>query len=293
MTLAAVDVSEFQQRTPPLDGIAAILVRASHGTTPDPMFGTHVRNARAAGVVVGAYHFLEVGAPAAAQRDTFLAAVDGATRWLAVDLEPYTDSQGARVVPTRTQARAFITAVKDTGRGCGLYHSASGWPGDLGQSWAWVADWDREPTIPWDVWQERLQVVDHGVDNDRVAHTLQWLYDQEGRHRMDLTPYTPALICDVAPGGTVYTDAERTAVLATDWPGAQGVALWMLPTATATSKPYPLAPIDYGGKVYWVGVDLISKVRPAAQYAPPMPTYPTADQISATVLDDLARRLIK
>ena len=57
MTLNGIDVSRWQGTTPSLAGLAFLFAKASQGTTKDPMYDTHIANARKAGLVVGAYCF--------------------------------------------------------------------------------------------------------------------------------------------------------------------------------------------------------------------------------------------
>ena len=187
--LNGIDVSRYQATTPSLAGLSFLLARASIGTWPDHVYPTHIANARKAGMIVGAYHF-GTAAPVAAQVATFLASAGSADQF-ALDLE----SNGGQPPMTWTQARAFIAAVKATGRKIGLYHSRSGFP-SLGQDWNWVADWSQVPSIPYRFWQYRGSPL----DLDHFNGTLAQLRALAGkpvppapplRYHVVITGYTP------------------------------------------------------------------------------------------------------
>jgi lysozyme len=101
MVAELIDVSNFQADAP-IDwakvagaGIAGVYAKATDGAgSPDASFSAHAANARAAGIRVGAYHYLHVraGAPqdAIVQADEFCARYTAASCTLrpALDVEP-------------------------------------------------------------------------------------------------------------------------------------------------------------------------------------------------------------
>src|SRR5712671_2587490 len=99
-------------------GIAAVILKATQGIDfVDPAFAQRLANARAAGLLVGAYHFMDANSPVE-QMAHFLSVV-GATDGilLAVDFEAYERSQ-----PTVIQAATAVMTVKSvTGRFPVLY----------------------------------------------------------------------------------------------------------------------------------------------------------------------------
>lgn len=162
MTLDGIDVSVWQSTTPDLTGQSFLFARATYGTAIDGKYAMHIANARAAGLTVGAYHFgrSTSAAPIATQAAVFLGAAGDVDLYV-LDLE----SDGSAVGMTNAEAAQFIAAVQATGRKCGLYHSASGFP-QLGQDWNWVAQWTANPpTIPWTFWQWQGDPL----DRDRFA----------------------------------------------------------------------------------------------------------------------------
>src|SRR6266436_6636928 len=89
-------------------GIDAVILKATQGINfVDPAFAPRVANARAAGLLVGAYHFMDATSPCE-QMAHFLSVV-GATDGilLAVDFEAYERSQ-----PTVIQAATAVMTVK-------------------------------------------------------------------------------------------------------------------------------------------------------------------------------------
>ena len=164
------DLSQHQAITPVLDDTSFIVLRASIGTTKDTRYDQHYAAARAAGIVVMAYHygFPADRAPIAEQAATFLeAAKDADFLWLDQEETGFSDAQ----------AQEFIDAVRVI-RPCGLYHSASGFGGVVCDA-KWVADWrdasetagyprtaDGSKEFPgWTLWQYDGGGAD-GLDNN-------------------------------------------------------------------------------------------------------------------------------
>jgi Glycosyl hydrolases family 25 len=158
-TLLGIDISHWQERTPKLAARSFVFVRATYGDGIDGRYTAHAAKVRAAGRVLGAYHFGRNVRPVAAQVQAFLAKAANADL-LALDVEK--DGHNDRPddpAMTHKQAREFVTAVHAAGRRIGLYHSESNFF-DAGQDWDWVANWDREPRRRYDIWQYRGSPLD-------------------------------------------------------------------------------------------------------------------------------------
>jgi GH25 family lysozyme M1 (1,4-beta-N-acetylmuramidase) len=154
VTLAGIDISQWQTVTPDLSDVDFVFVRATYGTGRDTRYAMHAAHICKAGLVLGAFAFGRNG-DGVAQAQAFLAVAHGADL-LALDLE----GDGANPPMTQAQAKAFIAAVHKAGYRIGLYHSLSGYP-DLGQDWRWVAYWGpTPPKIKWDIWQYRGAPLD-------------------------------------------------------------------------------------------------------------------------------------
>jgi len=193
-----IDVSQWQLATPSLAGLDFLVARASIATVRDARYPMHVANARAHGLIVGAYHFGAHGPSGAAQAAAFLQYA-GPADLFALDLEgsdPMPDAEG----------RAFVAAVQAAGHKCGLYGSDSGFR-DLGQDWDWVANWSQVPSRHWDVHQYRGSPL----DLDRYNGTLEQLRALAGvvppappvHYTIHLAPHALVRVYELGHGGCI------------------------------------------------------------------------------------------
>src|SRR5215831_10555985 len=76
------------------ENIDGVILKASQGTWTDPTFIERAKEVRAAGLLLGAYHFLDGSSPAE-QIAHFLtvARSEAGIDWLAIDWEPHPPSQ--------------------------------------------------------------------------------------------------------------------------------------------------------------------------------------------------------
>lgn len=182
MTCFGIDVSKWQTSLPDLSTVDFLFARASIGTLPDERYEDHIREAKAAGIITGAYHFNWDSISIAAQVSTFIAAA-GDVDLFAIDVE------GLNAFD-QSQTREFIRLMHEAGLECGLYHSASGFF-DAGQDWDWVAKWSPTPPAVYDFWQftssGTLPGYSGRLDFDLFKGTLAELYALAGRetHKMD------------------------------------------------------------------------------------------------------------
>jgi lysozyme len=139
-------------------GIAAVILKATQGIGfVDPAFAQRLADARAAGLLVGAYHFMDATSPVE-QMAHFLSVVgadDGVL--LVVDFEAYERSQ-----PTVTQAATAVMTVKSvSGRFPVLYtgrYTLTAPNAMLSQCPLWLAEYGSRPVCPpgwsqWKLWQ--------------------------------------------------------------------------------------------------------------------------------------------
>jgi GH25 family lysozyme M1 (1,4-beta-N-acetylmuramidase) len=94
---AGVDVSSYQSATYDTRGLAFVFVKATEGTSyVNPLYGAQTAHGRAAGLVVGHYHYLHPGS-VQAQADAFLAHADVRTgEVIALDWEASGSTQSDR-----------------------------------------------------------------------------------------------------------------------------------------------------------------------------------------------------
>ncbi len=153
-------------------GMRFVISKATQGTAfVDDTYQRHTRDARAAGMLPGAYHFFDYNKNGVAQAKHFLDTVRdstglGALLPLVVDVE----TLGSLGKPNKTKARQRLHALLDelyrqTGRYPMIYTSRHMWgkvvgsPGSFGEYPLWVACWKcDEIYLPngwsdWDLWQ--------------------------------------------------------------------------------------------------------------------------------------------
>ncbi len=227
MATEGIDVSVWQANTPPLTGLAFLFARASYGSTVDPRYAQHTGNARAAGLVVGAYHF-GTSEPVVDQVAAYVSVIRGANLFV-LDYE----SEQGRQRMSPTQAREFIRAIQARGLRVGLYASESGFP-SLGQDWNWVANWSARPTIPWSFWQYQGSPLDR--DRFNGAATELVAFAQAKPSAGGIVP------------GTIWSTDVPPDVRAVD-PTGQRVG-------AAIHKAFPERPKPYGAVIN--GVDLVA-----------------------------------
>jgi lysozyme len=140
-------------------GIVAIILKSTQGTEfIDPTFLPRAAEAKAAGLLVGAYHFLDASSPAAQVAHFLTVAVSEAgVSWLAIDWEPYPSSQASVM-----QAATAVASVQAaTGRWPVLYtirYMLSVPNRTLSKCPLWLAEYGNRPICPpgftaWRMWQ--------------------------------------------------------------------------------------------------------------------------------------------
>jgi lysozyme len=140
-------------------GIAAVILKATQGTGfVDPTFLLRVAEAKAAGLLVGAYHFLDGSSPAE-QVAHFLtvAKSEGGVSWLAIDWEPHPASQAS--------VMQAATAVASVQAATGMWPIAyinrfmlSAPNTTLSKCPLWLPEYGNNPICPlgfsqWKLWQ--------------------------------------------------------------------------------------------------------------------------------------------
>lgn len=137
-TCRGIDVSAYQGTqnwaSHKAQGVAFAFIKASEGEhSRDPKFASHVTGAKAAGLVVGGYHFAWPNQSAAAEAANYIAAAKshagkGFCHWL--DLERYSDGRnykGRSAAQIKAWVSTWIAAVEKAfpGQRVGVYTSGS------------------------------------------------------------------------------------------------------------------------------------------------------------------------
>ena len=190
VTYEGIDVSHYQGTVDwtqvKAAGIHFAFAKATQGTANvDPEFAANWQGMRAAGLVRGAYHYLDPDQDATAQAEHFLATV----QLEAGDLPPVLDvevAEGMSVEGLDAAARTWLEKVAAaTGVQPILYSDESFLDTELAQGFGayplWIAAYSETPPAPpsgwtaWTFWQfsETGQVsgVDGAVDRDRYQGT--------------------------------------------------------------------------------------------------------------------------
>jgi lysozyme len=140
-------------------GLAAVVLKATQGKGfVDPTFLPRADEARAAGLLVGAYHFLDATNPAEQAAHFLTVAVsEGMVNWLAIDWEPYPASQAnlmqAATAAASVQAATGTWPVLYTIRGMLSAPNKT-----LSNCPLWLAEYGTRPICPpgfatWRLWQ--------------------------------------------------------------------------------------------------------------------------------------------
>jgi lysozyme len=140
-------------------GIVAVILKATQGTGfVDPTFLERAAEARSAGLLVGAYHFLDGSNPAEQVAHFLTVAVsEGMVDWLAIDWEPYPVSQ-ASVIEAAT-AVASVRAATGTWPVLYTIRGMLSAPNNtLSNCPLWLAEYGTRPICPpgftaWQLWQ--------------------------------------------------------------------------------------------------------------------------------------------
>src|SRR5271157_5437097 len=139
--------------------ILAVILKATQGTGfVDPTFLSRVAEAKAAGLLVGAFHFLD-GSNPAEQVAHFLtvAKSEAGLSWFAIDWEPYPASQASAM-----QVATAVASVQDkTGMWPIVYMNRfmlSAPNATLSKCPLWLAEYGSNPICPpgfaeWKLWQ--------------------------------------------------------------------------------------------------------------------------------------------
>lgn len=168
-------------------GITAVIIRAGYGretSQKDKQFETHYKNAKAAGLKVGAYwySYAESVADAKKEASACLACVKGKTFDLPIyyDLEDSSMTKLGKSTLTKI-AKTFCEAIKAGNYRAGIYANPNWFNNYLDYSALkakysiWLAQWTSSHTLSCDIWQysETGQVsgVSGNVDMSIIENT--------------------------------------------------------------------------------------------------------------------------
>lgn len=219
MTVQGIDVASYQSATFDTSGIGFVFIKATEGTSyVNPLMAAQAAHARAAGCVVGFYHFLH---PGSVQQQAEYFVTKAASRpgdILACDWEP--TSSG---LASNADKDAFIRAVKKlrAGHRSILYCDVERWTHADTTSYCgdglWIADPNHtagHPKIgaPWRFHQYGIRGTDRDVANfaDRAA-LAAWAGSQEEDVALtqdDIDKVAAAVVAKLLAGGGALEESD-------------------------------------------------------------------------------------
>lgn len=191
MGVKAIDVSYCQvgvdYNKVKADGIEAVIIRAGFGretSQKDSQFETHYKNAKAAGLKIGAYWYSYADSIDDAKREASacLACIKGKNFDLPIyfDMEESRQTSYGRTVLT-AMAVAFCETIKAGGYRAGVYSNANWLSNYLDYNLLrskysiWLAQWSSSRSYDCDVWQYaedgRVDGIAGNVDVDVILNT--------------------------------------------------------------------------------------------------------------------------
>lgn len=177
------------------DGVDFVFLKASEGEDfRDPKFSHNYREARAAGLKVGAYHFFRFDADGYLQGRNFLAAVDSLDLDLplAIDVEDWSNPEGFTPDEIVSGLRGMIIALEGCRHKVILYSNKQGYnryiKDRLDEMSVWLCSFTNPP-IPgdgWVLWQHSHRSHVDGINGDVDLNTFngdslmweQWIDDK-------------------------------------------------------------------------------------------------------------------
>ena len=215
MTINGIDAASYQGPTPDLTGSAFVVIKATEGTSVlNSEQAAQAAHARAAGALLGFYHFLHPGdiAAQAAYFVTQCASVAGDTLW--IDWETTEDGTYASCA----EKDAMIAAVKGLrpGHRVGLYCNLDFWKSvdttsDCGDA-LWIADPSSpagRPAVehPWTLHQYGLtDGIDRDVANFPTAEAMrEWANPA--------APKPPAPVYQPFPGASWFREGRVSPIV--------------------------------------------------------------------------------
>lgn len=217
-TANVVDVSEYQPTTIDFDdlkkqGVKAVIVRLSHGTTQDKNAASHIARATAAGLIVHGYHFYE--------------GVDGEVAWSIKNAQDlglssgsyyFLDMEGEIDGSWPDIFRGFYRNWLQAGFKTGLYCSLSKYSlfsdKELTRNhvYRWIADWDVEQApANADAWQFNCS-TGLGQYQDKLDKDVDLTGQLVEQQSAPSTVTDPNADYDLKPGAFVGFDYSTTSI---------------------------------------------------------------------------------
>lgn len=219
--VTCVDISEFQQdinfNKMKNDGIKAVVIRAGYGresSQKDSMFESHYRNAKAAGLMIGAYWYSYADSVSDAEKEAkaCLACIGGKALDMPVyyDLE---DSSQIRLGKSKLTeiAERFCDTVKANGYKVGVYANLNWFSNHLDYNRLrnkysiWLAQYNDRAELDCDIWQNSSSGRVNGY-NGRLDTNI--IYNESVCGHANSEVKKPALTYRVYADGKWYSEVK-------------------------------------------------------------------------------------
>lgn len=160
-------------------GLSFVIIKATDGLSQDSKFAEYYAAAKAAGLKVGAYHFVNFNEDGAAQAAYFQRVLNS-VGYGKTDLPPCLDfenTSGDYSTADGNLALTFLKALQSSSGRKPMIYLSSGAPHSFGSpSWLanyylWVASYNSSPHVPspwgsWTFWQSSGSASVPGVNNE-------------------------------------------------------------------------------------------------------------------------------
>ena len=206
-------------------GINTVIIRAGYGretTQKDSEFERHYKNARAAGLNVGAYWYSYADSVEDAKKEAYacLSCIKGKTFDLPIyyDLEESSIAELGKATATEI-AKKFCEAIKSAGYRAGVYANLDWFKNNLDYSELayakhysiWLAQWSSSNDLDCDIWQNSSDGKINGV-NGNVDTNVVYNHNISGNTSTSSKKSNEASAKEVIAGKWGNGDARKNAL---------------------------------------------------------------------------------
>ena len=164
------------------DTVSFVILKATEGTDfCDAMFAHNYKEARKAGLKVGAYHFFRFDTPGKMQAEHFISSLSGRMLDLplVIDVEDWQNAKGVSASAVVRQLRLMIDTLAALGHRVMIYTNRAGYAkyvkGNFPDTHLWYCTFSGEPphgVDKWALWQHSHSGKVNGVEGNVDVNTF-------------------------------------------------------------------------------------------------------------------------
>ena len=164
------------------DTVSFVILKATEGTDfCDAMFAHNYKEARKAGLKVGAYHFFRFDTPGKMQAEHFISSLSGRMLDLplVIDVEDWQNAKGVSASAVVRQLRQMIDTLAALGHRVMIYTNRAGYAkyvkGNFPDTHLWYCTFSGEPphgVDKWALWQHSHSGKVNGVEGNVDVNTF-------------------------------------------------------------------------------------------------------------------------